>query len=83
MKSEGFESPPAAASLAVDAKRLGELLSGVSERTIRTWDAAGYIPEPVRVGGKVLWSVAEVRAWLAAGSPDRVTWAACKAVRPS
>jgi predicted DNA-binding transcriptional regulator AlpA len=77
-----YERPPKTAKpkkrrklprLAVDAKRLAVMLScGV--RTIRTHDAAGKLPAPVRVGGRVLWRVAEIRAWLAAGAPDRETW---------
>lgn len=66
--------------LAVDAKRLGQLLT-VSERTIRTWDGLGIIPAPNRIGGKVVWSVPEVREWLAAGSPDRATWNAMRAAK--
>jgi predicted DNA-binding transcriptional regulator AlpA len=59
--------------LAVDAKRLAVMLCcGV--RTIRTHDAAGKLPAPIRVGGRVLWRVAEIRAWLDAGAPDRATW---------
>jgi prophage regulatory protein len=59
--------------LAVDAKNLAAMLC-TSLRTIRTWDAAGTIPSPIRVGGRVLWRVSEIDEWLAAGSPDRKTW---------
>ena len=56
--------------LVVDAKRLAKLLcSGV--RTVRTWDAAGKLPAPLRIGGRVLWRVDVIRAWLAAGAPSR------------
>lgn len=66
--------------LVVDAKRLAKLLcAGV--RTVRTWDAAGKLPVPIRIGGRVVWSVAEIRAWLAAGAPDREKWAAICAAR--
>lgn len=70
----------AAGPLVADAKRLAAMLCcGV--RTIRTWDAAGKLPSPVRIGGRVVWRVDEVRAWLAAGAPDRETWAAIRAAR--
>lgn len=59
------------APLAVDAKGLGPILGGISVRTVRTWDALGRLPAPVRVGNKTLWVVSEVRDWLAAGAPDR------------
>ena len=66
--------------LVVDAKRLAKLL-GLGLRTIRTHDAAGKLPAPVRIGGRVVWSVAEIRAWLSAGAPDRATWAAIRDAR--
>ena len=66
--------------LAVDARGLTQLLPfGI--RTIRTMDAAGKLPAPVRVGGRVMWLVSEIRAWLAAGAPDRATWEAMRAAR--
>jgi predicted DNA-binding transcriptional regulator AlpA len=59
--------------LVADAKRLARMLCcGI--RTIRSWDAAGKLPEPIRIGGRVVWRVAEIRAWLRAGAPDRSTW---------
>ena len=64
---------PAAAPLVVDARRLA-LLLGSGLRSVRTWDAAGKLPAPVRIGGRVVWRVDEIRAWLAAGAPDRSTW---------
>lgn len=68
---------PTPEPLAVDAKALARMLcAGV--RTIRTWDAAGKLPRPVRIGGRLLWSVEEIRTWLTAGAPDRQTWEARK-----
>lgn len=66
--------------LVVDARWLAKLLTcGV--RTVRTLDAAGKLPTPLRIGGRVVWRVAEVRAWLAAGAPDRASWAAIRAAQ--
>jgi predicted DNA-binding transcriptional regulator AlpA len=66
--------------LVVDARRLAKLLTcGI--RTVRTLDAAGKLPMPLRIGGRVVWRVAELRAWLAAGAPDRATWEAIRAAR--
>lgn len=72
------DAPPL--PLAVDARRLAPLLcAGV--RTVRTWDAAGKLPEPLRIGGRVVWILEEIRAWLNAGAPDRKTWAAIRDAR--
>lgn len=63
-----------ATALAVDARRLARLL-GLSLRTIRSMDAAGKIPLPVKLNGhSVRWVVSEIQEWLAAGAPDRSTW---------
>jgi len=50
------------------------VLCSVSLRTWRAWDAAGRIPLPVRVGRSTFWRADELRAWIAAGCPDRETW---------
>ena len=68
--------------LVVDARRLAKLLCcGV--RSVRTWDAAGKLPKPIRIGGRVVWRMKEIRDWLAAGAPDRQTWAAILDARNS
>ncbi len=56
-------------------------ICGVSLRSVRTWDTSGLIPAPVRIGGRNLWSVRELRAWLAAGAPSREDWERRKAER--
>jgi predicted DNA-binding transcriptional regulator AlpA len=66
--------------LVVDARRLAKLLC-CGLRTVRTWDAGGKLPGPIRIGGRVVWRVAEIRAWLVAGAPDRETWAAIRAAQ--
>ena len=65
--------------LVVDAKSLAPMLScGV--RTVRTLDARGLLPKPLRIGGSVVWVVDDIRAWLEAGAPDRETWEARKTI---
>ncbi|MGQ9919136.1 MAG: helix-turn-helix transcriptional regulator [Bryobacteraceae bacterium] len=54
------------------------VLCSVSLRTWRAWDAAGRIPLPVRVGRSTFWRADELRAWVAAGCPDRETWHAAE-----
>lgn len=63
-----------------DARRLARLL-GCGLRTVRTWDAAGKLPAPIRLGGRVVWRLDEIRAWLRAGAPKREQWEAIKAAR--
>ena len=65
--------------LVVDAKLLARLLTcGI--RTVRTLDASGKLPKAMRIGGRVVWLVSEIREWLAAGAPDRDTWEARKII---
>ena len=49
-------------------------MCGKKLRTWRTWDAAGYVPQPVRIGGSTLWRVDELRSWIDAGCPRRSEW---------
>ena len=53
-------------------------MCGKSLRTWRTWDAAGRIPRPMRIGRSVLWRAEELRDWVAAGCPRRMEWEARK-----
>lgn len=65
--------------LVVDAKLLAPLLScGV--RTVRTLDASGKLPKPLRIGGSVVWLLADICDWLEAGAPDRETWESRKII---
>jgi prophage regulatory protein len=72
--------PPAGSPLVVGAKELATLLR-IGLRTVRTMDAAGKLPKPVRIGGSVRWSLEEIKSWLAAGAPDRDEWEARRAAR--
>jgi predicted DNA-binding transcriptional regulator AlpA len=45
---------------------------------VTTWDrhnAAGKVPEPVRLGGAVCWRRWELRAWIDHECPPRAEWA--------
>lgn len=54
---------------------------GVSLRTWRSWDAAGLVPAPLRIGRSCFWRTAELRAWVNAGCPRRDRWNYTAAVR--
>ncbi len=58
--------------------RQAAALCGKSLRTWRTWDSAGRIPQPVRIGRSTLWRADELRDWVAAGCPRREEWEARK-----
>jgi predicted DNA-binding transcriptional regulator AlpA len=49
-------------------------LLNTSVRTWRMWNATGKIPRPMHIGRGVYWPPDELKAWIAAGCPDRVTW---------
>jgi len=34
----------------------------------------GKLPRPLKIGGAVRWRLDEIRAWLAAGCPNRQEW---------
>ena len=71
---------PALEPLLLSARDLAALLR-LGLRTVRSMDAGGKLPAPVRVGGSVRWRLDELRAWLDAGAPDRQTWARIRDAR--
>ena len=65
------------ATLLISAKAAAAAC-GKSLRTWRAWDAAGWIPRPVRIGRSTLWRADELRAWVEAGCPRRDEWEAMR-----
>lgn len=61
--------------LLVTAKQAAAMC-GKSLRTWRTWDAAGLIPRPRRIGRSVCWDFAELKDWIANGCQRRSEWEA-------
>lgn len=47
---------------------------GVSTRHLRSLNASGRLPAPIRLGGCVRWSRGELLAWCDAGAPAREAW---------
>lgn len=69
--TQTMQSPSmSVAPILVDSKTAARLL-GVSRSTLDSWDSAGLCPAPVRLGGRVLWSVDKLRDWAQAGCPSR------------
>jgi predicted DNA-binding transcriptional regulator AlpA len=56
------------------AARQAARMCGKSLRTWRSWDAAGLIPRPIRIGHSVLWRAEELRLWVLARCPRRQEW---------
>jgi predicted DNA-binding transcriptional regulator AlpA len=68
------KAPSNSERLALPAKDAAALV-GVSRAQWWKLHASGKIPLPVYLGTKApRWRVDELRAWLAAGAPDRQTW---------
>ena len=60
--------------LALTAKDAAALLD-ISRAQLWKLHASGKIPLPVYLGTKApRWRADELREWLAAGAPDRLTW---------
>lgn len=59
--------------LSVSAGELGELL-GVSRSHVYRLDGEGRLPQAIHLGGRRIWLVEEVRAWLRSGAPRREVW---------
>ena len=55
---------------AVDAAHAGRMV-GLSRSAWLRLHARGLVPEPLRLGRRVLWSVEGVRRWVAEGCPRR------------
>ena len=46
----------------------------ISVSTLDRLNAAGEVPAPVRLGGRLAWGRRELSAWAARGCPDRAAW---------
>ena len=47
----------------------------ISASSLDRLSAAGDLPAPVKLGGRIAWCRRELSAWAARGCPDRATWA--------
>lgn len=60
-------------SLLIDVNVLAVLLDR-SVASLERDQAAGRLPDPVRLGGSKKWRRAEIEEWVAAGCPTRAEW---------
>jgi predicted DNA-binding transcriptional regulator AlpA len=69
-----MNTPIVSDRLALSAKDAAAIL-GISRAQLWKLHASGRIPLPVYLGTKApRWRADELRSWLAAGAPDRLTW---------
>jgi predicted DNA-binding transcriptional regulator AlpA len=68
------------AALLVSADVAGPMC-GRSEASWWRDHAAARIPAPVKLGGRTMWRVQELRHWVEAGCPARKFWEALQAGR--
>jgi prophage regulatory protein len=54
--------------LMLTAAQLARMLQ-VSTRTLWRMCSGGRLPNPLRIGGTVRWSLAEIKNWIAGGCP--------------
>jgi len=72
MNREGIDAK-CTQRLALTADEVANLL-GISTRHLWSLNSSGRLPRPVRFGRAVRWPIDELRAWLAAGAPERSRW---------
>lgn len=63
----------------IDAEHAAKLVS-LGKSTWQRLAASGKIPAPIRLGRRSLWNPGEIKAWVAKGCPDRITWEKMKQV---
>lgn len=74
--SDPVVTPPSnlVEALLLDARAAAQLLA-VSESTLWKLHSSGRIPNPMRLGGRVVrWRREELEAWVRAGCPPRERW---------
>ena len=75
LKSQG--DPPKVAELVpglLNREQAALFLAGIGVSTLDSYSAAGDIPTPIKLGGWVCWSRAELEAWCQHGCPHRTLW---------
>jgi predicted DNA-binding transcriptional regulator AlpA len=59
--------------LLLGAEEVAALL-GIGKTLLYELDSAARIPAPLKLGNRCVWAISELRAWVAAGCPDRQRW---------
>ncbi len=64
----GGEEPPGDQGLLIDSRQAAKLLN-VSPRTLWRMHNDGEMPQPIRIGRAVRWSLEALKKWIADGCP--------------
>ena len=64
----GGEQPPEAQGLLIDSRQATKLLN-VSQRTLWRMHNEGEMPQPIRIGRAVRWSLEALKKWIDDGCP--------------
>lgn len=64
----GGEEPPDDQGLLIDSRQAAKLLN-VSPRTLWRMQNDGEMPQPIRIGRAVRWSLKALKKWVDAGCP--------------
>jgi predicted DNA-binding transcriptional regulator AlpA len=67
------QKPPEDRGLLIDTRQATKLLN-LSSRTLWTMYHTGRMPQPIRIGRAIRWSLDELRAWVAEGCPSQDKW---------
>lgn len=79
--SETPTTTPATEPILLSIDQTCELLGGIHKTHIYHLINSGKIPLPIRLGRRTLWRADELRAWVAAGCPQRKQWLVMRGAR--
>jgi len=83
-RAEAGRPPSSAAAVApllVGGREAARLIGLSPASFYRLRAAGGFGPAPVRLGGRVVFKVAEITDWVNANCPDARTWRALRAAQ--
>jgi predicted DNA-binding transcriptional regulator AlpA len=76
--TSGHAKPVAGPDPLLISAKTAAPMCGRSEASWWRDHAAARIPRPVRLGGRTLWRVEDLRLWVSLGCPDRRTFETMK-----
>ena len=69
----GSSTDPESYPRMVGRRTLADRLD-LSLATLDRLNASGKLPQPIKLGGRILWDIAEIAAWVASRCPARAKW---------